>query len=63
MKNKKLPSIDNYPTMFAIIGIMAISSIFIGTRIAGLTLIILGIFSFFSTYYNSKLETKKVKKK
>ncbi|KKM69056.1 hypothetical protein LCGC14_1454760 [marine sediment metagenome] len=58
MKNKKLPCIYDYPTTFAIIGIMLFSSLFIGTKIAGLTLLFLAIWNFFATYYNSKLRIK-----
>ncbi len=62
MKTKKLPCIYDFPTMFAIIGIMLFSSFFIGTRITSLTLMILGLWNFFATYYNYKLRTKKEKK-
>lgn len=63
MKDKELPCIYDFPTMFAIIGIMLFSSFFIGTRIASLTLMFLGIFNFFATYYNHKLRIKKENKK
>lgn len=53
---KELPCIYDYPTTFAIIGIMFFSSLIIGTRIAGLTLMFLGLWNFFATYYNSKLK-------
>ncbi len=58
MQNKKLPCIYEYPTMFAIIAIMLFSSYFIGVEIAGLTLMFLGVWNFFATYYNSKLRIK-----
>ena len=58
MKNKKLPCIYDYPTGFAIIGIMLFSSFFIGTRVASFTLLFLGIWNFFATYYNYKLRIK-----
>ena len=55
---KELPCIYKYPTMFAIIGIMLFSSFFIGFEVASLTLLFLGIWNFFATYYNAKLRIK-----
>lgn len=63
MKIKKLPCIYDYPTAFAIIGIMLFSSFLIGTRVASLTLIFLGLWNFFATYCNHRLENKKENKK
>jgi len=54
MKNKELPCIYDYPTMFAIIGIMLFSSFFIGNEIPSFTLMFLGLWNFFATYYNHK---------
>ncbi len=61
MKIKKLPCIYDYPTAFAIIGIMLFSSFLIGTRIPSLTLMFLGLWNFFAAYYNYKLRIKKKK--
>ena len=59
--NKELPCVTDYPTGFAIIGIMLFSSFLIGNKIASLTLIFLGLWNFIATYYNNKLRTKKIK--
>lgn len=60
---KELPCIYEYPTMFAIIGIMLVSSFFIGNGIPALILMFLGVWNFFAVYYNYKLRIKKENKK